>query len=121
MQRGQPRTKTGSMVSAHLRGERTDHKIYIIAALLATVLLTAAGCSTAPRPAEVGLTQIVAEIIPQEGDATSYAIPLSLENTQQFIDYHSAISLTPEQEKVKRDALTALRAPCCDDNTMYNC
>jgi hypothetical protein len=41
--------------------------------------------------------------------------------TRQFIDYHNATTLTPEQEAVKREALSALPAPCCSDNSAYTC
>jgi hypothetical protein len=88
---------------------------------MATTVTALAGCSAPQKQAAVGPEQIAAEIIPQEGDATTYGIPLSLGNTQRFIDYYSNLSLTAEQEELKREALTALRAPCCDDNTMYDC
>jgi hypothetical protein len=65
--------------------------------------------------------QIKQEIIPLEGDETTYGISLSLDNTQRFIDYYNEIELTPEQAQVKADALNALKAPCCDDNTMEFC
>lgn len=91
--------------------------------LLALALLAASGCASGqPRRADsVTPEQVRAEIIPQDGTPTSYGIPLSLENTQPFINFYNSITLTPEQEQVKQDALTALRAPCCDDNTMYDC
>jgi hypothetical protein len=65
--------------------------------------------------------QVRAEIIPQAGDPTAYDLPLSLDNTQRFIDYYEASSLTPEQERIKEDALRPLKAPCCDDNPMSTC
>jgi hypothetical protein len=58
---------------------------------------------------------------PQEGDATSYGIPLSLNNAATFLQYYEQYGLTPEQEAIKREALTPLVAPCCDDNSMYTC
>ncbi len=95
----------------------------MITALLALALLAVSGCaSSQPERANYVTPQRVrAEIIPQEGTSTSYGIPLSLENTQQFIDFYNSVTLTAEQEQVKQDALGALRAPCCDDNTMYDC
>jgi hypothetical protein len=39
----------------------------------------------------------------------------------QFIEYYNQIKLTPEQEAIKKEALTALPAPCCSDNTAYTC
>ena len=58
---------------------------------------------------------------PQEGDATSYGAALSMSNAPTFLQYYEQHPLTAEQEAVKRDALTPLVAPCCDDNPMYTC
>ena len=41
--------------------------------------------------------------------------------TRQFIEWQQTIALTPEQEAVKREALEALPAPCCSDNSAYTC
>jgi len=41
--------------------------------------------------------------------------------TAELIGYESSIQLTPEQEAIKREALSALPAPCCSDNTAYTC
>ena len=41
--------------------------------------------------------------------------------TAEFMGYYKSIRLTPEQEAVKKEALTALPAPCCSDNTAYTC
>ncbi len=67
------------------------------------------------------LSDIEAEIIPAEGQMTAYGFPLSLNNTQLFIDYHKKIDLTPEQNKVRRLALTKFKAPCCDEFTADTC
>ncbi len=40
---------------------------------------------------------------------------------QEFMEYHDSITLSAEQEAVKKEALTALPAPCCSDNTAYTC
>jgi hypothetical protein len=117
--------KPSNGLTAHTPSVRggAQGKLRALTLLLVLALLAASGCSSS-QPKPVGsLTpdQIRAEIIPQEGTPTSYGIPLSIENTQQFIGFHDSITLTAEQEKVKQDALTALRAPCCDDNTMYDC
>jgi hypothetical protein len=74
------------------------------------------------RPASAATPEEVrAEIIPQAGDPTAYGLPLSLDNTQRFIDYYETTSLTAEQERIKEDALLPLKAPCCDDNPMSTC
>ncbi len=41
--------------------------------------------------------------------------------SSQFIQYYRSIQLTPAQEAVKKEALEALPAPCCSDNTAYTC
>jgi hypothetical protein len=82
------------------------------------VLMGLKGCAPgAPAPVD----EAIFASYPQEGDATSYGIPLSLQNAAKFIGYYEQYSLTPTQEAVKREALTALVAPCCDDNPMYTC
>lgn len=40
---------------------------------------------------------------------------------EEFIGYYQTIQLTPEQEKIKRVALSNLPAPCCMDNSAYTC
>ena len=41
--------------------------------------------------------------------------------TRQFMEWEKTIRLTPAQEAVKKDALTRMPAPCCDDNSAYTC
>lgn len=43
------------------------------------------------------------------------------EQSKQFIEWERSIQLTPEQEAVKKEALEAIPAPCCSDNTAYTC
>ncbi len=43
------------------------------------------------------------------------------QQTAQFIAWAKSIQLTPEQEAIKKEALEALLAPCCSDNTAYTC
>jgi hypothetical protein len=115
----QPRraARTGSSLKATRPGSGR-----IVAALvLALALPFALSCSPNAERSSATPQQIAEEIIPQAGDATSYGIPLSLSNTQRFIDYYYASTLTAEQEAVKVKALRALKAPCCDDNTMDSC
>ncbi|MFC1979750.1 hypothetical protein ACFLVS_02635 [Chloroflexota bacterium] len=83
------------------------------------------GCSnsaTVPAENESDEVQnIWAEIIPEEGTKTEYGIPLSLENTQQFIDWYNSITLSTEEKKEWDQALGSLVAPCCDDFKMNSC
>ncbi|HYV41820.1 MAG TPA: hypothetical protein VEO02_08545 [Thermoanaerobaculia bacterium] len=41
--------------------------------------------------------------------------------TEQFIDYDSAIRLTPTQERIKAEALDSIPAPCCKKFSMKTC
>lgn len=43
------------------------------------------------------------------------------EQTVEFMRYNDTIQLTPAQEAVKKEALSAIPAPCCSDNTSYTC
>lgn len=43
------------------------------------------------------------------------------EQTAEFLAYNRSIALTVEQEAVMREALTALKAPCCADRSAYTC
>jgi hypothetical protein len=40
---------------------------------------------------------------------------------RQFMEYYKSIELTPEQEEIKKEALSRIPAPCCGDNTAYTC
>ena len=40
---------------------------------------------------------------------------------EEFYGYSKSIVLTPEQEAIKREALSQLKAPCCDDNGLDTC
>jgi hypothetical protein len=75
-------------------------------------------------PEQQGLdpaVRIWSEIIPEEGTATSYGISLSLENTQQFIDWYNSIELSTEEQAIRDMALSSQVAPCCDEYPMSTC
>ena len=95
--------------------------LYVIILSLALALLIGGGCSQRQQVGTTTPEEIAAEIIPKEGDQTSYGIPLSLNNTQQFINYYNAVRLTSEQKRTMQNALLPLKAPCCDDNSMATC
>jgi hypothetical protein len=40
---------------------------------------------------------------------------------KEFIGYHNSIALTPEQEQIKSEALSAISAPCCSNNPISTC
>lgn len=60
-----------------------------------------------------------------ENERSAVASPIEFTDvkahTREFMGYYEAIEITPEQEQVKRQALTAIKAPCCSDNTAYTC
>lgn len=41
--------------------------------------------------------------------------------SEEFLGYSKSIVLTPDQEAIKREALSKLKAPCCDDNGLDTC
>jgi hypothetical protein len=41
--------------------------------------------------------------------------------TRKFIEYYKTIRLTPEQDQIKRDALSPLKAVCCKDFSALTC
>ena len=43
------------------------------------------------------------------------------EQTRQFMEWERTIRLTSEQEALKKEALGAIPAPCCSDNSAYTC
>ncbi len=67
------------------------------------------------------VAQVRAEIVPKDGQETSYGIPLSLKNTEKFERYYENINLTLEQEKIKDNALSTIPATCCPDKPMSTC
>ena len=43
------------------------------------------------------------------------------EQTYQFMEFYQTIELTPEQERIKLQALSELPAACCADKSAYTC
>ena len=43
------------------------------------------------------------------------------DETERFIGYYQSIRLTPEQERVKVEALASIPAPCCSNNPLATC
>lgn len=41
--------------------------------------------------------------------------------TRQFMEYNRTLQLTSAQEKVRKEALVPLPAPCCSDRSSYTC
>ncbi|MFC2078195.1 hypothetical protein ACFLTM_05235 [Candidatus Bipolaricaulota bacterium] len=97
--------------SGWIRGWR----LAVAAAVVTVVALTAAGDD------DDLVAAIEAELIPQEGTETSYGIPLSLDSLPQFVDWWYTLVPLVEADPRYVEALSALVAPCCDDNTAFRC
>ena len=117
------RQQRGKQNQKHTSEKLQRRGLYVAIPLLVFALLISGVWLFSQRQPVSAATpeEVAAEIIPQEGEPTAYDIPPSLDNTQRFIDYYEATILTPEQEKIKQDALLPLKAPCCDDNSMATC
>ena len=87
-------------------------------ALLCLVLLAGGGRA---QEDEAVLASLRDRLIPTHGTQTSYGIPLDLRNMGQFIDWYYSIELTTAKRAIKDEALRALVAPCCDDNSAATC
>lgn len=64
---------------------------------------------------------IEASIIPAEGTETPYEIPLSLESLPLFVGWWYTLVPQIDADPRYHDALIGLVAPCCDDNTAFQC
>ena len=89
--------------------------------IISVGFLTQAGCSPVKENEQSSIDAVWAETVPEVGAETVYGIPLSLDNTQQFIDWFFEIKLTSEEEDIKTRALDPLKAPCCDDYSLLTC
>jgi len=67
------------------------------------------------------LDEIRDEIIPVEGAETEYGIPLSLDSLPQFVGWWYTLVPLVEADARYIDGLSALVAPCCDDNLAVKC
>lgn len=67
------------------------------------------------------LDEIRAEIIPIEGAETEYDIPMSLGSLPQFVGWWYTLVPLVEADARYIDGLSALVAPCCDDNLAVKC
>lgn len=62
-----------------------------------------------------------AELIPEGGTQTAYGIPLSLQSLPQFVSWWYTLVPSAEGDPRYEEALSALVAPCCDDNLAFRC
>jgi len=78
--------------------------------------------SPVPTPPPSGTVALVrSETKGSTAASPDVAFSGSREETERFIGYYKTIRLTPEQERVKVEALSAIRAPCCADNPLATC
>ena len=71
--------------------------------------------------AEDLVSDLRAELIPAEGTETAYGIPLSLTSLPDYVGWWYTLVPHVEDDAVYVDALSALVAPCCDDNLAIRC
>lgn len=101
--------------------EAKERNMNWIIGLGITALAMVAVLGIAQQPDEETVAEIRRELIPEEGAATAYGIPLSLNSLPQFVDWWYTIASAAEADPRYRDALSGLVAPCCDDNTAFRC
>jgi hypothetical protein len=77
---------------------------------------TTAGAAEAP---EVPAVMPAGGPVPAAGGAMVFTG--AREQTEQFIRDYETIALTPEQERIKVEALSKIPAPCCADNPLATC
>lgn len=91
-------------------------------------------CVDSLRPSAVAVLLASASIFSACSDSTPTAIiaaapvdgsdpiaELLASPMERLIAYDAEIELTPEQEEIKRAALTPIPAPCCSDRSAYTC
>ncbi len=104
-----------------LNEKRNRCRLVRVAGLLGLSLVVLSVAAGAQWRDEAFLESVRAELIPAEGTETAYGIPLSLGSLPQFIEWWSTRVPLVEEDARYYDALSALVAPCCDDNPAYRC
>jgi hypothetical protein len=104
----------------HSMGLR-ERKMSWIVAMGAVILAAFLVIGMAQEVDERLLEELRAEIIPAQGTETSYGIPLSLDSLPQFVEWWYTVVPSIEGDTRYVDALSALVAPCCDDNLAFKC
>ena len=97
-------------------------RLVLLFLLISITGMTQIGCGEPLQNAGLNpADEIWREIVPEEWTETIYGIPLSLDNTQQFIDWFKSIELSTDEQLLWDAALSSLVAPCCDDYPMSEC
>lgn len=80
---------------------------------------------TATASAVAAKAQEAPSVMPAEGPTPAAGGAIAFtgdrEETERFIRYYQTIALTPEQERIKVEALAKIPAPCCADNSLATC
>jgi hypothetical protein len=80
-------------------------------------LIAAVSCAAALGLAVQSLTSAT--------EQESHEDPVKFEDARsdasRYIAYHRSVKLTQQQEAIKEEALSAIRAPCCKDYTIATC
>ncbi len=112
------------------------HRPLVLLAALALVAPLALACgapdaqgspsadaAAAPAPASTSGDDTIDFASMVEGEETDLGLEFTDTKAQaaEYIRYYKNIELTPEQERVKAEALSALPAPCCSDNSLLTC
>lgn len=100
-----------------MSGSSIKRRWGIVAIVASAVVLGVAG--TAEPDGWVAVLR--AEIAPAADTPTSYGIPLSLESLPAFIGWWTTRVPVAEADSRYAEALSALVAPCCDDNAALRC
>lgn len=96
--------------------------VVVLVVVLIAVIASSSCCDVSLEPnGSNTVAQTWSEIIPEEGTETGYGVPLSLDNTQQFIDWYDSIQLSTEEQVIREEALSSQVAPCCDKYPMSTC
>lgn len=97
------------------KGRRIARAAWAASTLLACVGILVAGAE------DNLLGTITSEIIPASGTPTEYGIPLSLQSLPLFVGWWYSLVPVADADPRYAEALSALVAPCCDDNTAFHC
>lgn len=90
-----------------------------VAPAVAAAATPQAATAVAVEPQEVAAVAPAAEPAPADGGAIVFTG--ERDQTEKLIRYYQTIALTPEQERIKVEALSLIPAPCCADNPLATC
>jgi len=107
--------------SRRMKGAKLDRSWLVLILVVGLVLGAVWMLRERGAPPPLSLEEIRTKHIPQEGQATSYGIPLSLENAQLFADWYYEIRMTPAEARTLAEALGTIPTPCCDDTRLTRC